>query len=94
MHKSINGGESWRALNVGPISTTIRALAVDPTTPTTLYAGTNDSVLKSMDGGESWEPVKAGLSAVEELAIDPMTPAILYAGTWGGGVLRRLRRRY
>jgi hypothetical protein len=66
----------------------VRALAIDPITPTTLYAGTNgESVFKSMDNGETWRELNLGLTNpfVLSLAIDPVTPTILYAGTDGGG---------
>src|SRR5262249_18190892 len=62
-------------------------LAVDPLTPTTLYAGTSGSgVFKSIDGGGSWSAVNAGLTnpLVTALAIDPQSPSILYVGTNGG----------
>jgi hypothetical protein len=38
--KSTNGGANWSAVNTGLTNTDVRALAIDPTTPTTLYAGT------------------------------------------------------
>jgi hypothetical protein len=71
----------------GPEGQTIFALAIDPSTSTTLYAGTSGrGVLKSTDGGGNWTAVNAGLtnSYVEALAIDPSTPTTLYAGTRGG----------
>jgi hypothetical protein len=45
-------------------------------------------VFKSIDAGESWRAVNAGLTNlwVDDLAIDTATPATLHAGTWGGGV--------
>jgi photosystem II stability/assembly factor-like uncharacterized protein len=78
----------------GPGGGTIRALAIDPHTPTTLYAGVRGApggVFKSTDGGASWSAVNTGLPdpsatdlAVFSLAIDPQTPTTLYAGTWFG----------
>src|SRR5688572_1798880 len=69
----------------------IFALAIDPVTPTTLYAGTLDpagtgrgGVYKSTNGGASWTAINTGLGrfpAVHALAIDPVTPTTLYAGT-------------
>src|SRR5436190_1676610 len=71
----------------------IPALAIDPTTPSTLYAGTitldaanmftGGGVFQSTDGGGSWSAVSSGLTntGVEALAIDPTTPSTLYAGT-------------
>ena len=34
----------------------ISTLAIDPSTPATLYAGTNGGVFKSTNGGASWQP--------------------------------------
>ena len=77
--------------NIGPEGGTVHALAIDPQTPTTLYAGTDSGgVFKSTDGGASWSAVNNGLTAawVLALAIDPQTPTTLYAGTYGGEVFK------
>jgi hypothetical protein len=72
----------------GPEGGEIGALAIDPATPTTLYAGTSRGVFKSTNGGGNWSEANSGLTntGVRALAIDPATPTTLYAGTWGGGV--------
>jgi hypothetical protein len=41
---STDGGASWTATNTGLPDFTVTALALDPTTPTTLYAGTRSGV--------------------------------------------------
>ncbi len=79
------GANVWT--NQGPVVGRINALAIDPATPATLYAGTEDSgVFKSSDGGATWRAVNAGLTSliVRALAIDPATPATVYAATYGG----------
>lgn len=69
----------------GPDGGCIYDLAIDPATPTTLYAGTEQGVFKSTDNGANWSAVNTSLidanTNVRVLAIDPMTPATLYAGT-------------
>jgi len=78
---------SWGPANANLTATEIRALAIDPTTPLTVYAGTHtNGVFKSTDGGASWNPANAGLGSlvVNALAVDPVTPTTLYAGTDGG----------
>ena len=45
-----------------PESHTGQALAIDPDTPDTLYAGTYSGVFKSTDGGGNWSPVNTGLT--------------------------------
>jgi hypothetical protein len=72
-----------------PFGGDVRSLAIDPSTPATLYAGRlNGGVFKSTDGGATWSASNTGLTNfnVPSLAIDPLTPATLYAGTQGNGV--------
>ena len=68
----------------------IYTLAVDPVTPTILYAGTGGGVFKSTDGGGTWSAFNTGLTDlyVWALAIDPQTPTSLYAGTYRSGVFK------
>ncbi len=66
--KSTDGGRNWRATNGGLESLigripSILALAIDPQTPTTVYAGIWGGVVKSTDAGGSWQAVNAGLDA-------------------------------
>ena len=76
----------------GPFGGTIRALAIDPVTPSTLYAGTihpnvpnGGVVFKSTNGGTTWTATGGSFSEFfGALAIDPVTPSTLYAGTLGG----------
>ena len=75
----------------GPEGGQIRALAIDPATPATLYAGTfGGGVFKSTNGGGSWTAINTGLTSnfANALAIAPSAPATLYAGTVGGGVFK------
>jgi hypothetical protein len=92
------GDSRW--IRLGPelgYGEAIGALAIDPTSPQILYAGTLDSqVLKSTNGGGSWIYINTGLTysssskpAIHVLAVDPMAPQTLYAGTgFGGGVFK------
>ncbi len=70
----------------GPYGGAVRALAVAPTFPPSVYAGTNGGVFKTTDGGASWSAVNSGLTTtnVVDLAIDPTAPETLYAATDGG----------
>jgi hypothetical protein len=55
------GFNAWTS--IGPEGGWIYALAVDPNTPTTLYAGTyGGGMFKSTDGGATWSPVNTGLT--------------------------------
>jgi photosystem II stability/assembly factor-like uncharacterized protein len=66
-------------------------LLVDPADPNIIYAGTNQGVYRSTDGGENWEPRNGGLGGygdlvVSGLALDPSDHTRLIIGTWGYGV--------
>ena len=94
--KSTDGGAHWTASDEGITAVFVTALAVDPRTPTTVYAGTSGfdvwGVFKSVDGGIHWNPSNAGFppvldnisSAITTLVVDPQSPATLYAGTTVG----------
>lgn len=84
LFKSMDGGESWRAIYSGPALAA--TYVVDSKSTTTLYAGNNGGVFVSTDAGMSWNPINTGLTdlVVRALAIDPKTPTTLYAGTSAG----------
>src|SRR5258708_8026063 len=91
MSKSRGGGKSWSDISTGLGGYGyVSALAIDPLTPTTLYAGTyGHDVFTSTDGGGSWSASATGLpDQVTALAIDPLTPSTLYAGTEESGGFR------
>jgi photosystem II stability/assembly factor-like uncharacterized protein len=74
-------------VSIGPEGGYIQALAVDPGTPSTIYAGCTTGIFKSFDGGASWSPAGLGGPNVFALAIDPVRTSTLYAGT-GKGVFK------
>ena len=70
-----------------------RSLAINPTNPSTLYAGTvKGAVFRSTDGGANWVLIKDGFfghpglsdNFVETLSIDPTDSSTLYSGSTGG----------
>jgi photosystem II stability/assembly factor-like uncharacterized protein len=106
--KSTDGGQSWKVVPAGIGYALMKALAIDPTTPSTVYAsyaGNGSSytdpgesgVLKSTDGGQSWNVVTVIPSTSVffnfQLAIDPSAPAKIYAAYYdslsgAGGILK------
>lgn len=84
--RSDDGGESWTAVNRGmappgeEFSNGVRALALDPDDPSTVWAGTTyEGVFRSANAGADWEAVNDGvptlpnsdfLAAVNALAVD------------------------
>jgi photosystem II stability/assembly factor-like uncharacterized protein/5-hydroxyisourate hydrolase-like protein (transthyretin family) len=75
----------------GPYGGVVRAVAIDPVTPTTLYAGSyGGGLFKSSDDGGSWRRLNAGLTYtdVTSIAINPTTSTKLFAGVYGAGVIK------
>jgi len=83
--RSDDGGHTWNALP-GVHGKSVRALAMAPTDPKTLFIGALDGVFRSRDGGQTWERIspenQAEIRNIESLAVDPQNPDIIYAGTW------------
>ncbi|HEY0781156.1 MAG TPA: hypothetical protein VGE98_01775, partial [Thermoanaerobaculia bacterium] len=83
---SRNGGDTWGTVaSTRPLGFT--ALAVDPHDANVLYAGAQERLWRSRDGGVHWRPLTApatlGGRTVSRLAVDPAAPH-LYAGTDDG----------
>lgn len=92
IRKTVNSGADAFATNVSITTGTdtgefISPLIMDPTTSTTLYAGTS-RVYKTVDGGTSWAPasLSGGTGNITALAVAPTTPARVWAGTAVGRI--------
>ena len=103
VRKSTDGGATWSPSSSGlPTGIGVASIAIDPTDPTVLFAGTTLAppfdffgVYKSTDAGASWIQSNNGIPEdwIYAVAIDPDTPTTLYAGTGnvsgaGGGVYK------
>src|SRR5947209_11239597 len=72
---SPDGGESWRRVASGLWSESrIFALAVHPHEPRTVFAGANDGIYQSSDGGMSFERLESPMNELDvwRIAIDPV----------------------
>ncbi|MGV8039065.1 MAG: WD40/YVTN/BNR-like repeat-containing protein [Thermoanaerobaculaceae bacterium] len=84
---STDGGATWSRRNVGGFAVT--GLAVDPFSPSTLYAVASSSwgVYKSTDAGETWQAVSQALGTNQDkraVAVDPKDPKVVLAGGFKG----------
>jgi PKD repeat protein len=61
----------------------VYALAVDPSSSSIIWAGTDNGLFRSTDGGVSWTPLTNGLpsTTITALKFDPASPSTFYAGT-------------
>ncbi len=96
VYKTTRSGKPWKRAIVGMLPendpTTamalgVNALAIDPTTPSTVYAGTTQGLFKTINSAESWTRIKEGQLADEFIMgvnIDPTTPNVIYVGHRAG----------
>lgn len=100
VYRSDDGASSWEKVNSGLIpedvlnasmALGINALAVDPSHPDTVYAGTTNGLFRSIDRAQQWENIGLAMpdQYVSSLVIDPTDPRTLYVGG-RAGVLKSL----
>jgi photosystem II stability/assembly factor-like uncharacterized protein len=85
VYKSTDGGASWYATGLQGVSdgtdpaSIVNSLALVPTAPETIYAGTGHGVFVSSDGGTTWQ--KAGLEDkdISWLVLNPKNSENVYA---------------
>ena len=81
---SPDGGDTWRRVMRGLWSESrVFGLTVHPTEPRTLFAGADDGIYKSEDGGQSFERLDSPMNGIDvwKIAVDPTDPDIVFAGT-------------
>src|SRR5512134_4162815 len=91
IYKTRDGGRTWKNISKGMSHSRVIAMAVDPTYPATVYAGTKgDAVYKSYDGGQRWASMRSGLddatisSVVNQFVFDPYDSNHLFVATTMG----------
>jgi photosystem II stability/assembly factor-like uncharacterized protein len=91
IYKSRDGGQTWANISKGMSHSRVIAMAVDPSYPATVYAGTKgDAVYKSYDGGQRWVSMRSGLddatisSVVNQFVFDPYDSNHIFVATTMG----------
>ena len=93
--KTTDGGHTWKPVSDGFFGGTIGAVAVAPSDPAVVYAGTGEETIrgnvspgggmwKSTDAGKSW--TKIGLEDSQHIArirVHPSNPDLVYAAALG-----------
>ena len=90
LFRSTDDGNTWQRLTRGlPQRPEVRALAVDPSDPGTVYAATQAGPYRSRDGGESWGSLGLdGLGTTWSVTVHPADSDVLLVGTTDAGVHR------
>ena len=93
--KSTDAGGSWTFNPItisgpGPQPVFVNGLAIDPKTPSRLYAASSTAgIFKSTDGGATWAGIFP-LTSAATVAVDPQNPTVVYAsfGSNTGSIFR------
>lgn len=81
--KTTDGGMTWNELQlVTPDrGANIYSLAIDPKNSNNIYYGTDTTLYKSLDGGNTWQTQKAPtIGYINYLLIDPKDSKLIYLG--------------
>ncbi len=93
--RSVDRGATWEPIHRGLSTLLVQEIAVDPSDPDLLYAGTGHlGIFKSSDGGAHWSVLDLGLPPgtavdIHSLVIDPARPSTIYAASRTIGPLLR-----
>lgn len=100
LYESVNGGDSWTAISddLTDGAGAIRAIAIAPTDPNTIYVATNDgNVQASFDGGRNFtliaDDVPGWPRVTREIFVDPTDALTMYLAVaqFGETQIRRTR---
>ena len=90
--KSLDGGHSWRKLNLSESSSAILSVAVNPSNPNVIYVGVERMGLyRSDDGGTVWQLSMEGMpleTRIGDIVFDPQNPEVMYVSDHFSGVYR------
>lgn len=91
IYKSSDGGNDWFLSNSGIPFTKVYNLAIDPIHTDTVYLATfTRGIMKTLDGGSTWEPAGLQDDLIYNLAVNPTSADNLFAGTAGDGLYHSL----
>ena len=87
--RSMDNGVHW--VQISPEGSSeiheVQSVAIDPTDPNVIYAGTWHLPWKTTDGGATWHNMKEGIiddSDVFSIIVDPDKPNVVYASACSG----------
>jgi photosystem II stability/assembly factor-like uncharacterized protein len=79
--KTVNGGLSWAPAWDHPDNPFTWSVAVDPTNPDKVFAGTDIGLYQSTNGGQIWTLISPPtMSRLHAIVFDPTNPSIIYVG--------------
>ncbi len=92
VYLSTNGGETWTQV-LSTREDPVTSVEFAPSNPSIAYAGGDQNVFRSEDGGRTWQPMVRGnwgppgarVGFPIDFQVDPRDPNRLFANAYGGG---------
>ena len=85
---TVDGGRSWKPVQVPFRRDYVTGLAADPRNPTVVYMTAVGGIYKGSFTGGRWQKLGGDLIGTDSLLVDPRRPGVLYAGGLLDGVSR------
>lgn len=88
---SPDGGDSWRRVSKGLWGESrVFGLTMHPKEPQTVFAGADDGIYRSRDGGRGFDRLESPMNSLHvwKVAVDPEDPDIIFAGTRPAALFR------
>jgi hypothetical protein len=94
IYSSTDCGETWAYIDLGEVISEVNDIAYDREITTVVYAATGrkgdgTGMLRSTDGGQSWQPIGEGIAALDNvwsIAVEPVAPYRVFAMSEAGGL--------
>lgn len=80
VYKSVDKGLNWNFVTRNYFISSCGAIAIHPTNPSIVYAGTNNMISKSTDGGVTWSNATFSIGWVNSIVVQTSNPNKLFAG--------------
>jgi hypothetical protein len=93
VQRSVDAGNSWQPSTSGLTQLAVNSLVRSPLDPLVVYAGTDDGLFVSSDGGQHWRDVAiaefpyAGAHSFGRVAVDALDPSRMTAEHARGGLM-------
>jgi len=90
--RSTDGDRNWKRLPVGwwGYPTSVYSIAIDPDSPSSLYVGVGDKLLRTRDDGTNWETLFQQEAVFGPITINPLNVNHMFVGRDSANTFRLL----
>jgi photosystem II stability/assembly factor-like uncharacterized protein len=85
---SDDAGSTWSDLGSGLPNSYVHSLALNPQSPSTIYAAMSGGFYRTTDNGVTWSSIGAVIADARRVVVDALNPTTVFVGSGSGGVYR------